>query len=77
MEIPMGRGVLEAKILKQSMKLKWNFLGGRGCKTKNPSVERTWIFLELHNIKNIISHLVKTLDMVLQEILHFSVKLFS
>ena len=34
-EIPRGRGVLKVKILEQSMKLNWNFLGGGWCKTKN------------------------------------------
>ena len=41
-----GGGVLKAK---QSMKLNWNFLGVRRCKTKNlPSGEHGY-FLELHN----------------------------
>ena len=26
------------------MKLNWNFLGDRGCKTKKPSMGGVWIF---------------------------------
>ena len=65
-----GEGVLETKILEAKYE-------ARGCKSKDRMWGEYGHFLGLHDIKNIISHLIKTLDMVLQEILHFSVKLFS
>ena len=39
-EIPMGRGVLRAKILEAKYEAKLEFLGGRGCKTK--TFRRGW-----------------------------------
>ena len=47
-----GEGVLKTKILKQSTKQNWNFLGGggRGCRTKNFPWGEYGYFPELHNL---------------------------
>ena len=48
MEIPRGKGVLKAKILKAKYKAKLEFLGGREVRTKNLPWEEYGYFLELH-----------------------------
>ena len=47
LEIPRGRGSLKPNIYKKSMKLKWNFLGGKGVQNKKPLGEYGYC-LELH-----------------------------
>ena len=45
LEIPRGEGGdLKVKILEQSMKLNWNFLGGREVQNKKCSMGGVWIF---------------------------------
>jgi len=44
MDLLRGKGVLKPKILKATYDANLGFLGGRGCKTKKPSVEGVWIF---------------------------------
>jgi len=44
------RGGLLPKILKESMKLNWNFQRGVGVQTKNPPWGEYEKFLEQHNI---------------------------
>ena len=39
-----GEGVVKAKILKESMKLNWNFQRGGGFKPNKPTVRGVWIF---------------------------------
>ena len=52
LEIPRrgGGGGLLPKILKESMKLNWNFQRGVGVQTKNPPWGEYEKFLEQHNI---------------------------
>ena len=51
LEIPRGRGVLEAKFLEAMYKNKLEFPGGEGCKTKNLPWGEYGYFLELHNVQ--------------------------
>jgi len=44
LEIPRGRGILKAKILKECMSLNWNFQRGGGSNQKKSSVGGVWIF---------------------------------
>ena len=44
LEIPRGRGVLEAKFLEAMYGNKLEFPGGRGVQNKKPSVGGVWIF---------------------------------
>jgi len=39
-----GGGWLTPKILKETMKLNWNFQRGGGAQTKKPSMGGVWIF---------------------------------
>ena len=50
LEIPRGRGVLEAKILEAKYDVKLEFPGGRGMENKSPHVGGGWYgyFLEQH-----------------------------
>ena len=49
-EIPRGRGVLKATILKAKYEAKLEFPGVMGCKTKNLSWGEYGYFLELYNL---------------------------
>ena len=50
LEIPRGRGILEAKFLEAMYENKLECPGGRGCETKNLPWREHWYgyFLELH-----------------------------